>query len=194
MYQGALTYWLLDTLRMTPQPAASTKTLYRRVFSRIQSLFSDQTPVIGGTTDHAFFGTDVLPAIHSIAVRKSGPDGGPPLSEGRELELGAGALHSVRKGSQYAIFSFTHNTESGGEDMGSRIATVEVTQVAPVTSKAKLTEINDVKKIEPGCRAILLGVPTDDQILVAFSSTYGSKIVEKVTASWNRQPDLDMPW
>ncbi|ROV90434.1 hypothetical protein VSDG_08455 [Cytospora chrysosperma] len=190
VYQGALTYWLLDTLRMTPQAAASTKTLYRRVFNRVQSLFSDQTPVIGGTTDRAFFGTDVLPAVHTITVRRAGLDGGPPLRENDELELAAGALHSVRKGSRYAIFSSVTDTESRGEEIGSQIAIVTVTEVAAVTSKARLAEVNDAEKIKPDCRAVLLCVPTHDQILVAVSSTYHTRMLENMTAS----RAVDMPW
>lgn len=175
---GALTYWLLDTLRKNPLAAASMRNLYRRVCTKIQTLFSDQNPVIGGTTDRAFFGTDILPAVYDVLVQSVRWG---RLAESHELDLSGGTLHGVRKGSTYGIFS-------SDNQMCTMLGRVQVKDVFPLKSVATLTEMSEAGKIEPGCRAVLLSVPAEQQFRVGISPRVDRVVVERFREAWEEAP------
>ena len=74
-YYGALTFFLLDTLRRTYSPATQLKiqSLYDRVCASFCALWDEQTPMLLGNRDVAFLGSTCLPTAEYIAVyRKDG--------------------------------------------------------------------------------------------------------------------------
>ncbi|RYP07231.1 hypothetical protein DL765_009221 [Monosporascus sp. GIB2] len=182
---GALTYCLLDTLRKSPLAVSSTRNLYRRVCARIQSLYCDQTPVIGGTTDRAFFGNDILDAMHHVLVHKVDPG---PQAEGHKLELSGGTLHGVQKGSEYSIYSFTDR------DMEATLARVEVKQVSSHHSVATFIEVAEPNKIEPGCKAILSTIPAEEQFRVCISSKVPPDDAKAFVKAWENVPSRKRAW
>ncbi|KAL8366065.1 hypothetical protein RB595_004715 [Gaeumannomyces hyphopodioides] len=180
---GALTYWLLDTLRRDPGAARSTRNLYRRVSAQIQSYYSDQLPLIGGATDRAFFGTDDIAPVNFIRVADMSRSRGKILG----LTLDGGRLHGVRIGAKYGIYSSTD--EAGSADVGGEmLAEVEITEVDPQSSKARLDVPVKEGEIEPGCKAALLSIPPSFQCSIGFSDSVGDDVEKMFHSAWDVVP------
>jgi len=163
-FHGVLTYWLLDTLRNSPSSTISTKMIYRRICAKVQDEFEDQTPILSGETDRAFFGADTILSVHTVTVRDEILE--PYL--GTMLELAGGKLHGVRVGSEYAIFP--GRAGSASTDPMTYIARVIVKDVSWTKSTATIVELNDGKSntIETGSSAVLLSLPPQAEFLVKF--------------------------
>lgn len=183
IWHGALTFWLLDTLRKDPSRARSTRNLYRRVSSMIQSIYSDQLPLIGGATDRAFFGIGDIAPVNFIQVTKIYTSGGKVDC----VDLDGGTLHGVDKGFKYGIFSST-DEENTVDVSGERLAVVEVIEVTQQKSKAKLDEPVKKGMIEPGCKAVLLSVPPKLQFRIGFSNEVSAEVERLFLQAWNTVP------
>jgi hypothetical protein len=158
--QGALTYWLLDTLRQsgTDTPALQVK---ERVFAKIQSdpMINSQTPMLMGEVAWPF-----LPAgensLETPLTRDSakiaetlGPSAVTVLSfdEGR-VYLQAGQAQGMRPGARFAIFRPGADVEREAS-----LATVEIRESGAASSWGEIVDGKPKGPIEEGGRAVFLG-------------------------------------
>ena len=182
---GVLTYWLLDTLsRFQYQGRMSTRTLHRRLSAIMEAHPWEQSPVIGGTMDLAFFGTDELPSDPTTAVTNV---------RANELDLGSGFLHGVLEDSEYAIYPWTAGENA---EQGSMLARVKVSRAKSLTSTAEVIERapgEEGSNIRSGCAAVLLSIPIDEKLLVKVS-TASDYQKDCFDSEWDRFPSHDKIW
>nr|HMS43120.1 caspase family protein [Pyrinomonadaceae bacterium] len=144
---GALTYWMLDSLRQADENF-TYKMLCNRVFAKVHTKFINQTPVIEGERDRIVFGGLKLSSGEAVNVTKV------DLPNNR-ITLNTGLFQGVSKGAQFAVFAaetvdFT--------DISKRLAIVEVENVGTTESTALLVSGDAKDKIAEGSQAVLLGV------------------------------------
>jgi len=144
---GALTYWMLDSLKQTG-PWLSYKALHDRILAKVHSQFVQQTPQLQGEGDRAVFGTDRVRPHYSVLVMSVEGD----QVEDR-VQLGAGQSAGVRKEAQFGIYppgtgDFTH--------VGERLALAKITDLGPTDSWASITDRLRDGAIEQGAPAVLL--------------------------------------
>ncbi|GAB1317150.1 hypothetical protein MFIFM68171_07360 [Madurella fahalii] len=144
---GALTYHLIDTLRRYGQDSVSAEALLSRIAIKVQSYFSEQTPLLEGETTMAFFGVSSRACpVHRPLVLAVDPASG-------LVELDHGDLHGVHVGAEYGVY---RDDTSFPSDM---IAKIRVTK--PQGLKATAAFIGphrppDWAAVRPGFRALLL--------------------------------------
>ena len=140
---GALTYWLLDTLRQA-DPKATYKMLFDRILAKIHSQFYAQTPQLLGEGNRAIFGADELASEFAITVMKV-------THQGKQLRLNAGAANGLRLGTQVAVYPYgTIRFEEAFQ-----LATAEIDQVKDVSAEAKVIEQLKDAPIEQGAQAVV---------------------------------------
>lgn len=91
--QGALTYWLLDTLRRTG-PGVSCKQLQDRLMAKIHTQFWYQTPMLMGEGARAFLGEGGAASQFAVNVLSA---------QGGRVLLNVGQSQGVSKGSQFLL-------------------------------------------------------------------------------------------
>ena len=141
---GALTYWLLDTLS-NAGPNFTWKMVGDRVTAKVHSQFELQTPMIQGETDFRVFGHDRLTTYYAVAVMAVEPGQ-------NRVRLGAGAVHGISQGTQFAVYPVGTTDFNDAE---TRLALVTVAQVNEVDSWAKITE-GQAAAIDVGAQAVML--------------------------------------
>ncbi len=67
---GALTYWLLDSLKQLG-PGLSYKLLHDRILAKVHGQFEEQTPQLQGAGDRAVFGSDVVQPFYGVPVMRA---------------------------------------------------------------------------------------------------------------------------
>jgi hypothetical protein len=147
---GALTHWLLDTLRQ-PNPGQTYKNLYDRINPQIHSQFPSQTPLLLGAGDRLIFGTGRGETVFAVPVMKIEQTDG-------ELQavLAVGQANGVTKGAEFAIYPRTATDLTKKED---RVALARVIQRGASDSLCKLEAIEGKElKVEPGDQAVQIGV------------------------------------
>lgn len=140
---GALTYWMLDSLSQIG-PWLSYHTLRDRVVAKVHSQFREQTPQLQGIGDRAVFGSDRVQPRYSVLAMQVQAD---------RVQLGAGQASGLRKGAQFAIYP--PNTEEFTK-LEDRVALVEITELGAVDSWAEVTKKLRLDPIEQGAPAVLL--------------------------------------
>lgn len=139
---GALTYWLLDTLRESG-PSFTYKMLSDRIVAKVHGQFAQQTPMLQGEGDVVVFGADRIQPFYAIPVLKTSGD---------RVRLNAGEAQGLSKGAQLSVYPpFT--TDFG--DISNRIAQVEVTSVEAAEAWADVIDPPAATPIEPGAQAVL---------------------------------------
>ncbi|HMN30842.1 MAG TPA: caspase family protein, partial [Caldilineaceae bacterium] len=145
---GALTYWLLDSLRQVG-PTFTYKMLQDRILAKVHGQFAQQTPMLQGEGDIVVFGADRIKPYYAVPVLKV-------ENNGERVQLNAGEAHGLTRGAQLAVYpplTADLSNEAG------RIALVEVTDIDAVESWAKVVErLNAQTPIEPGAQAVLLNL------------------------------------
>jgi hypothetical protein len=149
---GALTYWLLDTLRQ-PNPGLTYKNLYDRINPRIHSQFPAQTPLLLGAGDRLIFGSGRGATVFAVPVIKVEP--APDTGEWQAV-LAVGQANGVTKGAEFAIYPRTATDLTQKAD---RIAIARVIQRGGSDSICKLEAIEGKElKVEPGDQAVQIAV------------------------------------
>jgi len=144
---GALTYWLLDTL-LQLDPGMTYKMVHDRVVAKVHSRFELQVPVLQGDPGRVVFGSEhVKPEFTTLVVEVA--------KDGKGVTLETGQALGVRAGAQFVIYPRTAVNLSRPED---RIALVRVTRIGATTSLAEVVQTYGTRKIEQGDQAVLLGV------------------------------------
>ena len=161
---GALTYWMLDTLRRTG-PTITYKTLHDRVLAKVHGQFEQQTPmlqgeanrrvfgssasdtrVLGGDDDTRAFGEEETPPVYTVPVLQID-------QASNRLRINAGEVHGITVGTQFAIYPF--NT-TDFEATASRLAVVETDHINEVDAWAKIIAQSSNGTLEEGAQALLL--------------------------------------
>lgn len=143
---GALSYWLLDTLKQIT-PRFTYKMLHDRVLAKVHGQFPDQTPQLQGEGNRIVFGCEELPVQSAVTViGREGAD---------RVILNAGQAHGIEQGAKFSVFALY---ETDFRNKEAQIATVEVAEVGATSSTARVLNSADGSEIEPGCQAVLSDV------------------------------------
>jgi hypothetical protein len=142
---GALTYWLLDSLKQIG-PGLTYKLLHDRIVAKIHSQFETQTPQLQGEGNRVVFGSEQVQPLHGVTVMQVD-------TKKKRVMLNAGQAGGVRKEAQFAVYSRDAKNLSNTDD---RVALIEVTDVGSSDSWAKITKKLGTKAIEQGAQAVLL--------------------------------------
>jgi hypothetical protein len=149
---GALTYWLLDTLRQ-PNPGQTYKNLYDRINPQIHSQFPAQTPLLLGAGDRQIFGTGSGTTVFAVPVMKV------EQAEGTgELQavLAVGQANGITKGAEFAIYPRNATDLTQKAD---RVAIARVIQRGGTESLCTLEAIEGKDlQVEPGDQAVQIAV------------------------------------
>jgi hypothetical protein len=146
---GALTYWLLDSLKQIG-PGLTYKQVHDIIIAKIHSQFEDQTPQLEGEGNHIVFGSDQVIPLYSVNVLK--------IDEpGQRLLLNAGQAQSLRKGVVFAIYP---QSASDFTRIDQRLALAEVVALGATESWAKITKRLLPDAIEQGFQAVILDTGT----------------------------------
>ncbi|NEU73505.1 caspase family protein [Hassallia byssoidea VB512170] len=94
---GALTYWMLDTLN-NPSPDLTYKSLYDRVYAKVQSQFQTQTPMLFGEGERQVFGRSYANVHYTVNVLNV------DTARNRVL-LDAGSAQGLGEGARFAIYA-----------------------------------------------------------------------------------------
>lgn len=142
---GALTYWLLDSLKQIG-PGLTFKMVHDRILAKVHAKFPQQTPQLHGDGARVVFDTARVPRPPSVRVLRV------DFSH-RRLKLNAGEAQGIPVGARFAVYpaqsiDFTEPTES--------TAVVEVSEVEASEAWAKIVESGDAARLEEGAQAVLL--------------------------------------
>lgn len=152
---GALTYWMIDTLSSSTSPL-TYRSLYNRVKGMVQSKFPQQLPMLTGNGDRQVFGVDTEFIPYTVNVVK--------VSDNQqEITLDAGLAQGLSQGTSFAIYPVNVKDFA---DKTQQIAIVEITEPLADKSTARIVDAAaggiEVKgKIEPGAAAVMLAAPVD---------------------------------
>jgi hypothetical protein len=144
-YSGALTYWLLDTLKQIASNF-TYKMLHDRIIAKVHSQFSEQTPQLEGEGNRIVFGRDQAPPVFAVNVMNVD-------MKRQKILLNTGQAQGVRKGAQFAVYppgvmDFTR--------IDQRVAIVEITELGATDSWAEIKAKFGPSKIVQGAQAVLL--------------------------------------
>jgi serine protease inhibitor len=147
---GALTHWLLDTLRQ--QTGSMTyKDLHDRLNGKIRSQFAQQTPMLVGDSNRLIFGSDradiqySIPVITVDRIKKT-------------VRLEAGQATGLRLGAEFAIYPNGTQDFSNSDD---RLAIVKIDNLGSTTSQGPLEAILGQQAVDEGDIAILIAASTN---------------------------------
>ncbi len=148
---GALTYWLLDTLNQ-PMPGMTYKMVHDRISAKIKTLFPLQTPMLMGEGDRLVFGSEYLQTEYAVNVMQVRMEGNTT-----KVKLNAGQAQGLRKGAEFAIYPLGLTSFS---DTQKRFALVEITELEASYCWAEVTTILKPESvIEQGAQAVLTSAP-----------------------------------
>lgn len=142
---GALTYWLLDSLKQLG-PGLTYKTLHNRILAKIHSQFTSQTPQLQGEGDRVILGIDEIAMPSAINIMQVDRDAGRAL-------LNAGQAHGVGKGATFYIYPSEARNFDNMED---RLGLAEAVEVGAVDCWADLKDQNRSRPIRQGDQAVLI--------------------------------------
>ncbi|MEH2086661.1 caspase family protein [Nostoc sp.] len=145
---GALTYWLLDTLKQ-PYPGQTYKDLFERINAKIHSQFPTQTPVLLGEGNRKIFGTEFGETVNTVAVMQVELNA---ETMENQVVLAVGQANGVSKGAEFAIYPRTTTDFTKKEN---RIAIARIIQRGSTQSVCKLELIEGKEqKVEQGDQAV----------------------------------------
>jgi hypothetical protein len=158
---GALTYWLLDTLRCSGGTTVSSAMLYRRVCAMVRNWFVDQTPMLSGETNRLFFDAgDVLPDEALVVQRVNRTS----------VELSGGTLHGARIGAEYCILPYNTELRNPQVMKSSQLCVATVQSTELLKSNATFDDLKEGSSmISPGCKAVLISIPLNQKALFRLS-------------------------
>jgi hypothetical protein len=153
-WNGALTYWMIDTLVNT-KSALTYKSLYNRVKGMIQSKFPHQLPMLLGEGDRLVFGDQQQYKPYTLVVINVTKDQ-------TEVTLDAGMAAGLSSGTRLAIYP-----SEDVSDKTQQLAIAELTdKIQADKSTARILSPEEggivVKgKIEPGASVVMVAAPVD---------------------------------
>jgi Caspase domain len=147
---GALTYWLLDTLNNRSSDL-TYQLLYDRIYAKVQSQFQTQTPMLFGKVERQVFGSGHGELHYTVNVIKVN-------TAKNQLLLNAGKAQGIGKGARFAIYppgttDFTQNKPLAIAEVTTRISEAE----AEATIEPDSFDYDQT--IQEGSPAIMLSPP-----------------------------------
>ena len=142
---GALTYWLLDSLKQIG-PGLTYTLLHHRILAKVHGQFVQQTPQLQGEGNRVVFGSEQVQPQYAVPVMRVEP--------GKDrILLNAGQAQGVRKGIHFVIYP---PDAADLSQIDQRLALVEIAELGSVDSWAKITKRLRPDPIEQGAQAVLL--------------------------------------
>ncbi|MBW4478723.1 MAG: caspase family protein [Tolypothrix brevis GSE-NOS-MK-07-07A] len=143
---GALTYWMLDTLN-NPSPDLTYKSLYDRIYAKVQSQFQTQTPMLFGEAERQVFGRSYANVHYTVNVLK--------VDNARNrVQLDAGTAQGLGEGAKFAIYA------PGTTDFSEKNKPLAIAQITADITPADAWAVIDPDSlrgdIEQGSPAIML--------------------------------------
>ena len=142
---GALTYWLLDSLKQLG-PGLTYSMLHDRVLAKVHAKFQQQTPQLNGDGTRTVFGVDRVLRPPSARVLEVDP-------ANRRLKIEAGQVQGVSAGALFAIYPASATDFTQEEE---RLAVAEVKDVQATSCRAEIGPPGSVEGIVEGAQAVLL--------------------------------------
>jgi Caspase domain len=147
---GAFTYWMLDTLA-NPSPDLTYKSLYDRVYAKVQSQFRTQTPMLFGEGERQVFGRSYANVHYTVNVLNVD-------TATNQVLLDAGSAQGLGEGARFAIYA------PGTTDFSEKNKPLAIAQVtADITPADAWAAIEPDslrgKSIEQASPAIMLSAP-----------------------------------
>lgn len=141
---GALSYWLVDSLKQIG-PDFTYAMLQTRLLAKVHGQFAAQSPQLQGEGQRVVFNVTERPQPRSVPVMLVDGDG--------PILINAGLAQGVEQGTQFGIYPTNEADLTNNEK---RIAIVEVTESGPVNSEARIVDQAPSTTIEAGCQAVRL--------------------------------------
>ncbi len=147
---GALTYWLLDTLRQQTD-SMTYKDLHDRLNGKIRSQFAQQTPMLMGAGDRLVFGSDRANVQYSVPVIQVD-------TAKNTVWLEVGQSTGLRLGAEFAIYP---NGTTDFANVDDRLAVVKINALGSTVSQGTLAAITGRAAVEAGTVAVLIAASTN---------------------------------
>ena len=146
---GAFTYWMLDTLA-NPSPDLTYKSLYDRVYAKVQSQFQTQTPMLFGEGERQVFGRSYADVHYTVNVLNVD-------TARNRVQLDAGSAQGLGEGARFAIYA------PGTTDFSEKnkpLAIAQVTADITLADAWAVIEPDSLRgDIEQASPAIMLSAP-----------------------------------
>ncbi|MEH2093001.1 caspase family protein [Nostoc sp.] len=149
---GALTYWLLDSLQNSSLNL-TYKELYSRINAKIHSQFQQQTPMLLGEDNRLVLGSSYESQQYAVTVMQVNTAKNPV-----RLKLNAGVAQGVDSGSVFAIYP-REIKDITQEDK--HLAIAEITEIGVTDAWAEVIKTVRAGEIEQGASAVMLSAPVD---------------------------------
>ncbi len=158
---GALTYWMIDTLNSIPTGLISYQDLYSRLKGKIQSKYSDQLPMLFGEANRFVFGSETQIGQYALSVSKA---------NSTSVTLDGGKAQGIGRGTRFALYSVGSNYKDKQECLG----VVEVAELQATDCTARILNEEesgiavDSAKIDSGLVAVMESAPVNLKHRVRF--------------------------
>ncbi|WP_416670613.1 caspase family protein [Egbenema bharatensis] len=145
---GALTYWLLDTLRQQ-HPGQTYKDLYDRINAKIHSQFPQQTPMLMGEGNRSAWGNTLAEVRYAVPVIRVEAD----ATGATQAILAVGQSAGVSKGAEFAIYP-------RGADLSNPVERVAIAQIVQRGAAQSVCHLKPIQgqplQVEQGDQAVLI--------------------------------------
>lgn len=183
---GALTYWLLDSLQKLGNEV-TYKVLHDRILAKVNSQFERQTPMLQGEGHRIVFRGQSITSQSAVIVKRV------DVAKNRVL-LQAGVAQGLRKGAEFAVY------ELGTTDftqINKRVALVKIVEVRAEESWAEITKLLVEDNVQGTIRSIVQPPRTLSEGIIqdgapALLLYPGVKLIRKVRllpSAENRLPE-----
>jgi hypothetical protein len=162
---GALTYWLLDSLQ-NGSSDVTYKVLYDRINAKVHSKFPSQTPMLFGEGNRLVFGSDYASLQYAVTVMQVDAAKNPV-----RVQLNAGQAQGLSEGAQLAIYP-AGTTDFTQEEK--QLAIAQITEIGATDAWAEIVKTIRAGEIDRAAQAVLLSAPVE--------------IVRRVRQFINRKP------
>ncbi len=125
---GALTFWMIDTLTNNSVTNLDYRSLYERISTKIQSRFPQQLPMLIGEENRIVLGTDLANRHYTVLVQAVD-------LAAQQVTLKVGLAQGMSRGSRFAIYP--PGTADFSQDQ-QRLAIVEVSRLQPTSCVAAI--------------------------------------------------------
>ncbi|MBW4613553.1 MAG: caspase family protein [Desmonostoc vinosum HA7617-LM4] len=187
---GALTYWLLDSLQKLGGEV-TYKVLYDRILAKVNSQFERQTPMLQGEGHRIVFSGQSITSQSAVIVKQV------DVAKNRVL-LQAGAAQGLCQGAEFAVYKLgtTDFTQ-----IHQRVALVKIVEVRAEASWAEMTKLlvedhaqGTIRSIVQPPKTLSAGIIQDGAPALLLSP--GVKLVRKIrllpAAENQLSPDIDV--
>ncbi len=142
---GALTYWLLDSLQKLGNDV-TYQALHARILAKVNTQFERQTPMLQGEGSRLIFSGQSMSSQSAVIVKKV------EVAKNRVL-LQAGVAQGLRKGAEFAIYQL------GTSDFTQTDKRVALAKVVEVRAEESLAEITKILRKENSTNNLRLYIP-----------------------------------